>query len=194
MTDSKKPEQRNVSRRNALKLLLGGGVLGSAVALPSRWTRPVVESVVLPAHAQLSGVRSYSGSGTVTRPAQGAVDPSRLLDLLVPTAVAGGVAPSEINFDICIVVTDGIADVHINLADAPCTFTGSGAAGGGPIALGSTCGDLSAISCTVMLNGDQTEATGSLTFQIPLPAVYFGSYTAPLAEGICSLPTLEPDP
>jgi len=42
------------SRRRALKALVAGGALGSASLLPERWLKPVVESVVVPAHAQLS--------------------------------------------------------------------------------------------------------------------------------------------
>ena len=43
------------SRRKTLtRLVLGGGVLAS---LPKRWTRPMVERVLLPAHAQASPVQ-----------------------------------------------------------------------------------------------------------------------------------------
>lgn len=54
-----------ISRRNALKTLLAtAGGLGAAAFLPSRWVKPVVESGVLPVHAQSSstnGVRGYTG-------------------------------------------------------------------------------------------------------------------------------------
>jgi hypothetical protein len=42
------------SRRRALKALVAGSALGSASLLPERWLKPVVESVIVPAHAQLS--------------------------------------------------------------------------------------------------------------------------------------------
>jgi len=42
------------SRRRALKALVASGALGSASLLPERWLKPVVDSVVVPAHAQLS--------------------------------------------------------------------------------------------------------------------------------------------
>jgi hypothetical protein len=42
-----------VDRRRMLQLALGGGTL-SAFALPDRWVRPVVTSVIVPAHAQAS--------------------------------------------------------------------------------------------------------------------------------------------
>lgn len=53
-----KPDKtaKNTSRR---KLLTGTAVLGAAVGagriLPKEWTRPVVEAVLLPAHANISG-------------------------------------------------------------------------------------------------------------------------------------------
>ena len=44
-----------VSRREILKALAaGGGALAAAAFLPGRWAKPVVESGVLPAHAQSS--------------------------------------------------------------------------------------------------------------------------------------------
>ena len=43
------------SRRRLLKALsLGGAAAGLGQVLPERWVRPIVNSVVLPAHAQLS--------------------------------------------------------------------------------------------------------------------------------------------
>lgn len=45
------------SRRKLLKTIaVGGGVLTTAKALPENWSRPMVESVVLPAHANGSCV------------------------------------------------------------------------------------------------------------------------------------------
>ena len=45
---------KNVSRRRALKVLGLGGVVVATLALPTKWTRPVVESIVVPAHAAAS--------------------------------------------------------------------------------------------------------------------------------------------
>jgi hypothetical protein len=43
------------NRRNLIKALtLGGGVL-SASKIPTAWAAPVVDSVLLPAHAQTTG-------------------------------------------------------------------------------------------------------------------------------------------
>ena len=56
-------DSKNVSRRRALKVLGLGGAVGVTLALPSKWTRPVVESIVVPAHAAAS-----RKSTTTTRP------------------------------------------------------------------------------------------------------------------------------
>lgn len=49
------PQQRHPSRRKLLKAMgLGGAAVGGSKLLPDPWTRPLVKSVVLPAHAQTS--------------------------------------------------------------------------------------------------------------------------------------------
>ncbi|HKI73819.1 MAG TPA: hypothetical protein VJ998_04215 [Pseudomonadales bacterium] len=56
MKDKPEKSVKNTSRR---KLLTSTAVLGAAIGagriLPKEWTRPVVESVLLPAHANISG-------------------------------------------------------------------------------------------------------------------------------------------
>jgi hypothetical protein len=42
-----------IDRRTIFTSLLGGGAL-AALVLPERWTKPVVRSVIVPAHAQAS--------------------------------------------------------------------------------------------------------------------------------------------
>jgi len=65
-SDANKPIQPAVStlRRNTLKSLAWTG----ALSIPAGWSRPLVESVVLPAHAQTSVARGLraTGSGLVT--------------------------------------------------------------------------------------------------------------------------------
>ena len=55
---------KGVSRRRALTILGLGGAVVATVALPSKWTRPLVESIVVPAHAQASGGGGNGGSST----------------------------------------------------------------------------------------------------------------------------------
>lgn len=48
--------QKNKARRRLLKgIVAGGGTIAAGASLPERWTRPVVEAVSLPAHAQTTG-------------------------------------------------------------------------------------------------------------------------------------------
>jgi hypothetical protein len=57
----------DVKRRPLLKAI--GTVVGAGTALailPSSWTRPVVQSVVVPAHATASGVTTRTTTSTTT--------------------------------------------------------------------------------------------------------------------------------
>lgn len=45
----------NRDRRKALKTILaGGGAVATSLSLPKQWTRPIVEAVIVPAHAAAS--------------------------------------------------------------------------------------------------------------------------------------------
>ena len=53
MAEQKKGPQE--SKRKTLKTILGSaGVVAGASALPEKWSKPLISSVMLPAHAQLS--------------------------------------------------------------------------------------------------------------------------------------------
>ena len=52
MPDTNAPEGR---RRLLKALAVGGGAVVVGTSLPAAWTKPVIESVVLPAHTQASG-------------------------------------------------------------------------------------------------------------------------------------------
>jgi hypothetical protein len=58
---SNRPKRHSQSRRDALKRLAVGGVVvaGATQVLPKKWMKPVVDSVILPVHAQSTG-------GTIT--------------------------------------------------------------------------------------------------------------------------------
>ncbi len=63
-------EQRP-DRRQAVKIITVGGV-AATLLLPTKWTKPVIESVVVPAHAQASPFggfgKGFPGHGSTTRP------------------------------------------------------------------------------------------------------------------------------
>ena len=51
------------SRRKLLKsIALGSGAIALGKTLPDSWTKPVIESVVLPVHAQASAGAEFTGT------------------------------------------------------------------------------------------------------------------------------------
>ncbi len=71
MTQEKNYSNKSSQRRKTLKtiLLTGGATAVVTKALPREWTRPIVDSVVLPAHAQTTTVvTTTSAPATTTAP------------------------------------------------------------------------------------------------------------------------------
>ena len=90
MTNKKSSESR---RKLLISIAAGSGAIVAGKSLPESWSRPVVDSVILPGHAQTSPGTTYSGSLEI--PPIGAVDPSQetllasIINFVVPTASAG---------------------------------------------------------------------------------------------------------
>jgi hypothetical protein len=62
----KKPGHEPVAaRRRVLKKALIGATAG-AVLLPERWLKPVIEAVIVPAHAETSPATTTTGAPTTT--------------------------------------------------------------------------------------------------------------------------------
>jgi len=59
-TDQNQEAQSGTSRRSLLAALGLGG--GAAATLPTSWTKPVIDSVILPAHA--AGTTAFAEAGT----------------------------------------------------------------------------------------------------------------------------------
>jgi hypothetical protein len=57
----------NTTRRRVLKILVGGATV--AILIPSKWFKPIVESVVVPAHAQASPARTPRRASPAPAPA-----------------------------------------------------------------------------------------------------------------------------
>ncbi len=63
MNNTRRPRSTDFTRRRILK---GTGVAGAAaILLPTSWTKPVLQAVVVPAHAQTTpGVTTTTGTTT----------------------------------------------------------------------------------------------------------------------------------
>jgi len=97
-------------RRSLIKALASGGAVVAAGSLPRQWSKPVVDSVMLPAHAQTSAGASFYGSSMsmeTKAPVQGGTRWASVLDTLVSPARAGGEQPPQNSFLVEIAVTIG---------------------------------------------------------------------------------------
>jgi hypothetical protein len=100
-------EQKMKARRKLLKgMAAGGGAVIAGKSLPDNWGRPVVDSVMLPAHAQTSLLNS-TGPGTVVNVTPGALERDSML-----AGVAGSLLP-EANAGLMLQGSSTICIEHI---------------------------------------------------------------------------------
>lgn len=165
--------------RRRLLAALGTGAITTAL-LPKRWTAPVLESVLLPAHA----ATSYGGQGSFSTFSRVTDAGSSMLDFLVPKANAGTAIPTS--FDVCVRVTDYQGDIVVAL-NTGAVYEGPSS---GPIAIPfyntvipKTSG---AGPSTVTISGEVQEQNGQF---VMVGTVIAGSltkdYTAPYFDGKC---------
>lgn len=112
-------------RRKLLKsALLGGGAAATSLYLaPERWTRPIIQSVTLPAHAQTSPDTLGDGPWASGGPLQDGSLPrdrsfaQRLSDFFVQPAAAGIVEgePCPAIFGICISQTGSGNEIEVRI-------------------------------------------------------------------------------
>ena len=104
------------SRRKLLKsIAAGSGAVIAGKSLPEKWSRPIVDSVVVPAHAQTSSYVYAANLSLLFTKADSetmmAGDESGLLDSLIPNANAGGGGMMPITTEyLCITVLGGVFD------------------------------------------------------------------------------------
>jgi len=149
---SRHAKKRNAGRRKALKALAAGG----GVAVLSKWSKPVIESVVLPAHAQATGPFTGNFAGTLVA----RVLSRSWLDTLVPQAVAGNpTCGADGGAPICIQVVNDAVSVQVS--------TSGGLRSGVGTLIGDTfnvsMGGLNSVTGT--LNGARTQFTGTVTLE-----------------------------
>ena len=142
-SEVKSSEDKNSGRRKLLKsVVAGGGAVTVAKMLPDQWARPVVDSVMLPSHAQTSmaAIGAFLSSGPITMlsvPTQQLADQGfseELLEFFTPAAHAGFEEPNSFAFSanetgdsfLCATsnVSSEITAVQLNGTD-PESFNGS---------------------------------------------------------------------
>ena len=104
-------DKKTNSRRKVLKVAAGAGLVAGSKASweNNKWTKPVVESVLLPAHAQTSQIDPNGRFAGSTSASSAALTPeSSPLDSLVKSAYAQG---SSIPGDLCINIENEVVDV-----------------------------------------------------------------------------------
>ena len=75
--------QKQLDRRQLLKAMLGTGVVLSS--LPNEWTQPVVETALLPVHAQASDL-----------PPLTCIDPGRQIDVVLAVDRSGSIGSADL--------------------------------------------------------------------------------------------------
>ena len=123
MTNKKAKIQKISTRRATLKrLLTGTGSVLAVKAAPDEWIKPMVESVVLPSHAQTSSF-GYTSLGFAN-----AVNQDGILNILLPRARAVTKKPLvqvEVKKNICINYSGGNAEVQVAFSNECQVYTGS---------------------------------------------------------------------
>ena len=123
MTDKKSIE----SRRKLLKsIAAGGGAIVAGKSLPETWTRPVVDSVMLPAHAQTSGGFAGAAGGVSASISQESNLFATLMDSMVEPAHANGRPTRTYKAEVCVDDNgNGTANVKavVSRFDGICTLS-----------------------------------------------------------------------
>ena len=133
-------EDKRTNNRRKVLLGLTGGIAGAS-QLPSKWTKPVIDSVILPAHAQTSATTAAPTTTMAPLPTNFRGNISLAVSLtsnqrdsifsaLIPKAYAGTMNPTG---DLCITSNDGTSFEAKLLYDFDGTHfnEGSGSVGGG---------------------------------------------------------------
>lgn len=166
MTDQKKqftppfhdtetmPNPQNKGRRTALrKLLVGVGALTAYQVLPTKWTKPIIDQIVLPAHAGTSGV-------SLNDPCSVSLTKGTRSSSSVTVRVDGFVTPPTANLATAIVATPAGAGSQVTVnttTAADGTFGATITVPGGP--------GITAVGIVVMVTG----ADGSASCSVNVP-------------------------
>ena len=165
--DERNDNPENLSeykRRTAIKTILAGG--GAAAIVPSAWNKPVVQSLVLPSHARMTGANGFTVVGDDAQ--------SGILDNFVSKAYALVAAPSGF---LCIERGDS-SDWKASFIVKTTHFTASGEFG--------NCEPLTCCSPIAFLTVDQENPDGSFDFK--LYSIYDGCDGVPQPAATTNVP------
>jgi hypothetical protein len=141
------PEKHAERRRKLLKgLAAGGGAVTTSKLLPESWGKPILDALVLPAHAQATGFRLLTASALVN-----------------PTAVSCATSPDSANYD---VGDEDITTIVAELNPAPNPGVQIDLSASIPL------GDLQLFSAPVTLN--QSVVSDPTTGQASFSSIGFG--------------------
>lgn len=87
-------ENKLNSRRKVL-LGLGGGVAG-ATQLPKTWSKPVIDTILLPAHAQTTATTGFGGTGDELNALNMPTRQNMLSNIISPAMADYGVFPEQL--------------------------------------------------------------------------------------------------
>lgn len=142
-------------RRKLIKTLTTtAGAVVAARSLPDQWKAPIVQSIGLPAHAQLTELYMVNGTfGATDFTGSAVVDATPLLDLIAPKAYAGGVAESDM-LDICMFIDDGVIEaLFVDYMSGAALFPAVGL----PVSLGDALADGIALDTSSHANANSGE-------------------------------------
>lgn len=166
----------SAARRRLLQALsAGGGLASAATVVPNQWRRPLIDAVLLPAHAQVSGgwygVVMVDRFGEAQNPARNGLF-ARMAGKIVPQARAGTLTPTEFPYHIC-VAPDGdqywidvVAEDYIN-GEAGIQFAASATADNiyrdlDIVDSGDNCGKVAVIIHDIRLSSVNENADGDI--------------------------------
>lgn len=196
------------NRRKLLKTVAaGGGAIIAGKTLPEKWGRPVVDSVLLPAHAQTSG-----GPSTYSGATRASLVPDSLFAKALDTLIPQSHAASALVFDVtwCITpVSATTADVSFLMVEQNIQFADLWSASGvqvgvtTPLTYSNGCATFANAGNWLNRMGLINDAQASLAVQVTLNGLnpgdtfrfenfnYAKDFTEQLANGACGPDSVE---
>lgn len=170
------------ARRKRLKqILASGGMFVGAATMQKEWTRPVIDSVILPVHALTSALNgSFTGAAEVSTDTD-------LLDYLVPQAHA----VVGYHVELCINVVNGVANVEVTVEYDWWLYTGSQALN---FDINLLPNQASGGNHDINVTGTYDEKTDQITGKVKVDGLTAKVYTADRSTATCALKPQETPP